>query len=785
MAQSYTSPPSMSQRLRSLLSRRTPEAIEPSGVPKDHRISAHRARIFFGRFASEERTGRRSNRAKPLAQNANTELCPRCFSIEPKIRELLSLDPESLREGERTVLELQSADDLFQSPSCPLCQALKFICPKIWVTDRRCPARLVVAPVKNNLLCVRGNYFDEHEHKDNRRGNSGDAQHLCLTLAYFHLTAPHRETIEKFDARQLYIEDAVGYLAEKPALEQNPETAFADSLPALVDFKLLQQWLESSEREGNFIEGTHPVRNLMVIDCESGKIIKAPSAKYVALSYVWGQEKPKEEELEEIDGCLYLKRRLENTIEDALTVTRQLNLRYLWVDRYCIPQDDFKYQISKMHEIYGGAHVTIIAAAGNGPQHGLPGVNQTRRTRPPPVTIGSRTLLATFPSPKLLVEESKWHSRGWTFQEGLLSRRRLVFTDHQVFFHCDNFLFLEAFRRCLPRGFKLKCEFAPPFGPLFSFASAGMSRRGDPWDRIAQYSTLDLTNPEDTLNGILGVLNYYQEESHTPSTMADATDPVAIRHITGLPISRRTDCPLGRYEPWEDTIICALFWKSKRPGDRRKPERMPFPSWSWAGWKCDCYFGSLQRRRLEFDVGTPYLQSLRRTMKIAQSQNKCLPSILIETEESESLLQAAEYETMFDEMHDFSKIRYLHVTALTVDARIVAYNDRQSEGFDWWELDNTGRKFALECGGAEKQGFLNLTSDSIYQQPMPPSGHPCLAIILDFDPDTEPTEVDVHWTFMLVVSKTEDCYERIGVAYIEREALRKAHVKKQEDIKLG
>lgn len=742
----------MSQPPSSPPSQQVSEGIELSGIPKNHPISA--------------------DQAESSIHNADTDLCPRCLSIEPEIQELLSLDPRSIWELEHTGLELKSADDLCQSPSCPLCQALKFICPKIWFTDR-CPARLVVFSAT-----------------DNGGGSEEETQYLCLTLAYLRPDwSKRREKIEIFDARELpQIKDAIGCIAEKPALEKNPGTAFANSIPALVDFKLLQKWLKSSEREEDLIGEANPIRNLMVIDCESREIIKAPSAKYVALSYVWGQQKQKEGELEEIEGRLYLKRPLEKTIEDALSVTKQLSLRYLWVDRYCIPQNDLKYQISKMHEIYGGAHVTIIAAAGNGPQHGLPGVDQTRRIRPPPVTIGSRTLLATFPSPKLLVEESKWHSRGWTFQEGLLSRRQLVFTDHQVFFHSDSFIFFEAFRDCFPRGINLRRELYSPFGPLFSFSTAENSRQLAPWERIAQYCNLDLTNPEDTVNAILGVLNYYQEGIHRPSTVADARlhpRTAAIRHITGLPISRKTDSPSDHYETWEDAIIYALSWKSKAPADRRKPERMPFPSWSWAGWKCDCYFDGMDSRS-RWDSGAPHLPSSRGGFDSVRSQNGCLPSILIETEEPQSLLQATEYETMFDKKHDFSKIRYLHFTALTVVARIVMYdNDRLDESEDWLELDNTGRKLALECSGAENPAFLNLTSNSIYQQPVPLFDHPCLAVILYDDPQIDWMVDGPPWTCLLVVGKIEDCYERIGIAHIRREALSKAHVKKQEDIKLG
>ena len=44
-------------------------------------------------------------------------------------------------------------------------------------------------------------------------------------------------------------------------------------------------------------------------------------------------------------------------------------------------------------------------------------------------------MLVTLP-PVNEVETSKWNTRGWAYQEGLLARRRLVFTESQVYFQC-------------------------------------------------------------------------------------------------------------------------------------------------------------------------------------------------------------------------------------------------------------------------------------------------------------------------------------------------------------
>lgn len=57
-------------------------------------------------------------------------------------------------------------------------------------------------------------------------------------------------------------------------------------------------------------------------------------------------------------------------INDSIEVTLLLNLRYLWVDKYCINQTDAKEkhdQIRHMDLVYANAQATIIAAASADP----------------------------------------------------------------------------------------------------------------------------------------------------------------------------------------------------------------------------------------------------------------------------------------------------------------------------------------------------------------------------------------------------------------------------------
>lgn len=57
---------------------------------------------------------------------------------------------------------------------------------------------------------------------------------------------------------------------------------------------------------------------------------------------------------------------LPQSIQDAITVTRMLDLRYLWVDALCILQDSSsnnEREMSRMENIYRSSYVTICAAS--------------------------------------------------------------------------------------------------------------------------------------------------------------------------------------------------------------------------------------------------------------------------------------------------------------------------------------------------------------------------------------------------------------------------------------
>jgi hypothetical protein len=69
-----------------------------------------------------------------------------------------------------------------------------------------------------------------------------------------------------------------------------------------------------------------------------------------------------------------------------MIVTKRLGFRYLWVDRYCINQnnaDEVAEQCSKMDLICQHAELTIIAAIGDDPTYDLFGVSRKKGARAP------------------------------------------------------------------------------------------------------------------------------------------------------------------------------------------------------------------------------------------------------------------------------------------------------------------------------------------------------------------------------------------------------------------
>jgi hypothetical protein len=198
-----------------------------------------------------------------------------------------------------------------------------------------------------------------------------------------------------------------------------------------------------------------------LIDVTRNKIVTGiPDIKprYVALTYVWGEDKmhmemprtlklsvhTRQDGVERID----LPELLPRTISDAIEVTRSLGFGYLWVDSLCIIQDDKEdrhNQINMMDEIYRNASLTIASGSSPHADWGLPGISIPRLVNQQTEKIGPYEFAIAFPTFEEIDDGTQlmWNTRGWTMQEKFLSRRLLLFTDMQMYFRCGNSSFTE------------------------------------------------------------------------------------------------------------------------------------------------------------------------------------------------------------------------------------------------------------------------------------------------------------------------------------------------------
>ncbi|RSM04068.1 hypothetical protein CEP52_007049 [Fusarium oligoseptatum] len=355
-----------------------------------------------------------------------------------------------------------------------------------------------------------------------------------------------------------------------------------------------------------------PVPHFRLIECNTRRIIRveesatADPPKYVALSYVWGQpprqpqpHQPQDNPVEKVSSTV------EAVIEDAIRVALALGYEYLWVDRYCVVQTGNEAikmeQLRHMHTVYANAEVTLVAAAGTGPSAGLPGApGDSQRFQQPSAIVSGHALVCIPPDPTHHIRSaSAWATRGWTFQEGLLARRRLFFSDYEVSYECRDMLCREALR--LPRSMERAMSGRVPrlMDPQWMYKPyklPGMRSDDDGtslFDLLAAYSVRKLSLPSDALNAMLGIFQQLGEKECRP-----------IYHTCGVPILYQSDqsATAWIYPPTPDGFIKGLCWRLQQPARRR----LEFPSWSWAGWygvvKSMREFMPLLHHHYRFDV---------------------------------------------------------------------------------------------------------------------------------------------------------------------------------------
>ena len=89
--------------------------------------------------------------------------------------------------------------------------------------------------------------------------------------------------------------------------------------------------------------------------------------KYATLSYCWGGDQKVKLTMSNLASwqSKISFHNLPQTIKDAIIVTAELGLEYLWIDALCIIQDDDAdkgVELARMGDIYSKAHFTLLAS---------------------------------------------------------------------------------------------------------------------------------------------------------------------------------------------------------------------------------------------------------------------------------------------------------------------------------------------------------------------------------------------------------------------------------------
>ena len=489
------------------------------------------------------------NLASPQDPYDGLTLCSRCSSIE--------LAPRSARKN-ATGDSIGTIDELFESQRhCPFCR-MAFLFLK----------RLGYSPEsgRNNRLDV-----------------------IVKVASVVQCFSLHR------GPRTLSVLDVSYCSPEDPEYRDLPFPL--DQLRPFVqarhfDEEAVRRWLQECETEhltkckdgaGRLQVQHFPI---LLIDTLEMRIAEAHTGfRYLALSYVWGGTQTlnltigNRLSMAERGSLTKLIDQVPRVIQDAIKITRRIQERYLWVDSLCIPQDDDQFkntQISQMHSIYSQAALTIVAMAVKsvGEPLLLPcdtvatvselegilkQIEKRFKIKIRSVTKGD----ASTGDLRLSLTRSVYESRGWTFQERLLSRRCLYLAGHQIFFDCPSYLQTSF-------GFKFSQRDTSSVATIWRLPSS-KSTEPQLWDRdfggyknlVERYTSKQLTYLPDifrAFSGILASLRYLHTDYQVPS------------YICGLPIK---------------FLEMALYWRGD--GDLKPRLVLPIsinetimttPSWS-------------------------------------------------------------------------------------------------------------------------------------------------------------------------------------------------------------
>jgi hypothetical protein len=313
---------------------------------------------------------------------------------------------------------------------------------------------------------------------------------------------------------------------------------------------------------------TMPTRVLDIGDLATPPLILVTNGKneeYATLSYCWGKgyQQPitTTYNLEQRRTALYLTT-LPPVFQDAVTITRKLGFRYLWIDSLCILQDsvdDWNAESARMDQYYTGSSLNIAAAA----------EDPTCSIFDSADLLRDKVSYNTLRLANKLTSQNFVQKRAWTLQEEILPPRSILYTSGDIHWICNHESYSEIW----------------PVGPITGGFCLHNSTYNKllfnlpvSWDKRYQHVLPQKWFDEGEGNVSFfdwwyGILNSYLERELS-------FDRDRLPGIAGLAkeIARRTNaqylCGL-----WREDVITGLSWTG--PGARIKSSEYLGPTWSW------------------------------------------------------------------------------------------------------------------------------------------------------------------------------------------------------------
>jgi Heterokaryon incompatibility protein (HET) len=218
-----------------------------------------------------------------------------------------------------------------------------------------------------------------------------------------------------------------------------------------ASFCLVKGWLETCNLQHQCYQGTGvklPTR-LIDVSKEQPYLLDSSNLKgpYIALSHCWGKIQPITTTTSTISTRIegIPIETLPKLFQDAVHITRRLNINYLWIDSLCIIQDsaeDWAREAAQMGNIYRHAFLTIFALdsedchqgilvqRSSGDQSGAGSLQDDENSN----AALSRTLPDRYK--RDILKASPLCKRGWVLQERFLSPRILYYSTEEMFWEC-------------------------------------------------------------------------------------------------------------------------------------------------------------------------------------------------------------------------------------------------------------------------------------------------------------------------------------------------------------